>query len=415
MRYRSAFCVKVLVFVAVFFTAVGVEAKGKPKSGGKRAKVKTGLDMLMQKPDALLKNKRLALIVNHSAIDSKGRHIIDLLHPRFKVAKIFAPEHGVRGEVDEHVSGEKDKKTGLPVVSLYTRNKKAPDNADLADVDLLIFDIQEIGLRYYTYATTMVLAMKAAKAAGKKMLILDRPNMAAPLGVYGPVLESKFHGGFAGYYPIPISHAMTMGELAHYYNSCFQIGADIEVVKLSGYKHSLFYDETGLPWRNPSPSITGMQSVLGYHLAGSLEALNISVGRGTTNPFQFFGAPFFDMKKIVTALNRAKLPGVKFYPAKFKPKRSAYSKETCRGFKLVVTNRRKVDPMRTMVTIAGILYKNLPEKSREKNWARIGNGIGDMAFIDAIAKGEKVDTLVQKTQSDVKAFEEERKKFLLYP
>lgn len=392
---------------ASVFPAPGAVRSGAPK------KVSTGLDELIKKPD-ILRDKRLALVVNHSAIDRKGRHIIDLLYPKYKVLKIFAPEHGVRGKLDEHVSGEHDEKTGLPIVSLYQKDKKAPTEQELADIDLLIFDIQEIGLRYYTYATTMVLAMKAAKAAGKKMLILDRPNMAAPLGVYGPALETRFHGGFAGYYPIPIAHAMTMGELARFYNTRFNIGADIEVVKMKNYSHKMFYDETGLPWRNPSPSITGMQSVLGYHLAGSLEALNISVGRGTNNPFQLYGAPFFEMKKIARALNLARLPGVQFSAAVFKPTRSAYAKEICRGFKMVVTNRRKVDPMRTLVTIAREIYRQLPEKSRDKNWQRIANGVGDTAFIEQIAKGERVEKLVQLTQKDVTEFKREREKFLLY-
>lgn len=410
MNRRSLqFLALIVLFPLVFSTgAFAAKRKVAPK------KVSTGLDELIKNP-AVLKDKRIALVVNHSAIDRKGRHIIDLLHPKFKVMKIFAPEHGVRGNFDEHVSGEKDDKTGLPIISLYQKNKKAPTIEELADVDLLIFDIQEIGLRYYTYATTMVLAMKAAKAAGKKMLILDRPNMAAPLGVYGPALESKFHGGFAGYYPIPIAHAMTMGELATFYNTHFSIGADIEVVKMKNYSHNMFYDETGLPWRNPSPSITGMQSVLGYHLAGALEALNISVGRGTSNPFQLYGAPFIEVKKIVKALNKARLPGVKFYAAKFKPTRSAYAKEVCRGFKMVVTNRRKVDPMRTLVTIARELYQQLPEKAREKNWQRIANGVGDTEFIAQIAKGERVEKLVQLTQKDVDSFKQERKKYLMYP
>lgn len=385
-------------------------AKKKPRA----QKVRTGLDELIKKPE-ILKGKRLALIINHSAVDSKGRHIIDLLHPKFKIMKIFAPEHGVRGELDEHIANGKDEKTGLPIISLYQKNKKAPTTDELADVDLIIFDIQEIGLRYYTYATTMVLAMKAAKAAGKKMLILDRPNMAAPLGVYGPVLESKFHGGFAGYYPIPIAHAMTMGELARFYNTHFKIGADIQVVKMKNYNHRMFYDETGLPWRNPSPNITSMQSVLGYHLAGALEALNISVGRGTSFPFQLYGAPFVETKKIVKALTKARLPGVKFSAAQFTPTRSAYAKQLCHGFKLVVTNRRKVDPMRTLVTIARALYQQLPEKSREQNWQRIANGVGDTAFIEKIAKGERVDKLVKLTQKDVNSFMQERKKYLLYP
>lgn len=380
-----------------------------------KPKVRTGLDNLIENADEYLKGKRIGLIVNHSAIDARGRHIIDILHPKYKITKIFAPEHGVRGKVDEHVADGKDSKTGLPIVSLYQRKKKAPDEKDLVNVDILIFDIQEIGVRYYTYATTMVLAMKAAKANGKKMLILDRPNMAAGLGVYGPLLESKFHGGFSSYYPIPIAHAMTIGELANYYNSHFQIGADIEVVKLTGYKHRMYFDETGQPWRNPSPSITDMNSVIGYHLAGSLESLNISVGRGTQKPFQLFGAPFINAHKIVAALNAAKLPGLKFLPASFTPARSAYRKKTCQGFRMIVTNRNAIDPLRTLVTIAHEVHKHLPEKGRDKNWSRIAHAIGDTAFIEAISRGEGAESLRQRIAGDVKAFQEVREKYLLYP
>lgn len=399
---------RALLIACVLMAAGGVFA-------AKKLKVQTGLDNLLQNADQHLKGKRIGLIVNHSAIDARGRHIIDLLHPKYKITKIFAPEHGVRGKVDDHVSDGKDTKTRLPVVSLYQRKKKAPDAEDLKNVDILIFDIQEIGVRYYTYATTMVLAMKAAQANGKKMLILDRPNMAAALGVYGPLLESKFHGGFSSYYPIPIAHAMTIGELANYYNNQFQIGADIEVIKLTGYKHGMYFDETGQPWRNPSPSITDMNSVIGYHLAGSLESLNISVGRGTQKPFQLFGAPFFDGRKIAAALNAAKLPGLKFVAATFKPVRSAYSKKSCHGFKLIVTNRKAIDPMRTLITIAQEIHKYLPEKGRDKNWSSIAHAIGDTAFIDSIAKGEGHESLVQKIAADVKAFVDVRQKYLLYP
>lgn len=380
----------------------------------KKQKVRTGLDELVKKPE-LLENKRIALIVNHSSIDARGRHIIDLLYPKFKVVKIFAPEHGVRGKVDEHLGDGKDAKTGLPIISLYQQKKKAPSDQDLADVDIVIFDIQEIGVRYYTYASTMVLAMKAAKANGKEMLILDRPNMAAALGVYGPILENKFHGGFASFFPIPITHAMTIGELAAYYNKHFNIDANIQVVKLTGYRHKMYFDETGLPWRNPSPSIVDMNSVIGYHLAGALEALNISVGRGTAKPFQYFGAPFFNARKVTHALNAAKLPGVKFQAISFKPSRSAFRRQRCHGFKLVVTNRRKIEPMRTLITIARTIYKNLPEKSRSRAWQRIAGSVGDTNFIERIAKGESTKNLMQLIARDVKLFQEERKPFLLYP
>ncbi|MCS6972124.1 MAG: DUF1343 domain-containing protein, partial [Leptospiraceae bacterium] len=332
---------RTFVLFVLFILAFEAQAKNNPqkpeqKSSGQSRKIKTqvrtGLDELLRRPQ-LLKNKRIALITNHSAVDRRGRHILDLLHPRFHIAKIFAPEHGIRGEIDEHIESDgKDAKTGIPIISLYKKNKRAPSPEELADVDLLIFDIQEIGVRYYTYATTMILALKAAKETGKKMLVLDRPNPAAPLGVYGPLLEEKFHGGFAGYYPIPIAHGMTIGELAKYYNTRFGIGADLEVIKMRNYRRSLFYDETGLPWRKPSPNIPGMPSVIGYHLAGALESLNISVGRGTPAPFLFYGAPFMDAKKLVRELNKTKLKGVRFVPAHFKPEKSAHAGKVCHGF-----------------------------------------------------------------------------------
>ncbi|MBV6493377.1 MAG: hypothetical protein LDLANPLL_01393 [Turneriella sp.] len=397
-----------LLPVLLFSIPKGLDAK-------KRVRVKPGLDTLMRKADHYLKGKRIALIINHSAINSKGRHILDLLYPKYKVVKIFAPEHGIRGALDEHVGDEKDTRTQVPIISLYQRQKKAPTEEDLADVDVIIFDIQEIGLRYYTYASTMVMSMKVAKSAGKPMYILDRPNMAAPLGVYGPLLESKFHGGFAGYYPIPMAHAMTIGELARYYNEKFNINADIHVFKLSGYKHSMFYDEMGLPWKNPSPSILRMASVLGYHLGGAFETLNISVGRGTEHPFEYYGAPFFNAKKITKEMNRAKLPGLKFKPVSFTPERSAFKGKKCHGFRLVITNRRKIQPMRTVITMGYVLYKNLPVDTRKTNWARVANGIGETGFIERMAQGISYKILSRAILPDVDAFKKERKKYLLYP
>jgi uncharacterized protein YbbC (DUF1343 family) len=381
----------------------------------RKTTVKTGLDHLKEKATDKLKGKRIALIVNHSSIDSRGKHIIDILHPKYKVVKIFAPEHGVRGKVDEHVGNSKDAKTGVPIISLYQRKKKAPSREDLADVDVIIFDIQEIGVRYYTYASTMVMAMKAAKESGKRMLILDRPNMAGSLGVYGPLLESKFHGGFAGYYPIPITHAMTIGELARYYNEKFRVGADIEVIQLSGYRHSMFYDETGLPWRNPSPNINGMTAVLGYHILGALETLNISVGRGTRRPFQLYGAPFFNATKLTRRLNAAKLPGIKFRAVTFRPEKSVYRKKVCKGFRIMITNRRKVDPMRTLITVAREIYKDLPKETRDRNWQSIANAVGDTDFILRIAKGDTTQQLLHKIASDLNSFARTRKEYLLYP
>ena len=385
-----------------------------PVKISRKQKVITGLEVLLEDADSLLKDKRIGLIVNHSSINSKGKHIIDLLHPKYKIAKIFAPEHGVRGNFDDNVSDSKDEKSGLQIISLYQGNKKAPTKEDLIDIDILIFDIQEIGVRYYTYATTMILAMKAAKENGKRIIILDRPNMAGHLGVYGPLLDKKYWGGFAGYYPIPLSHGMTIGELAAYYNEEEKIGADIQVIAMKNYSRKLFYDETGLPWRKPSPNIPDMESVIGYHLGGALERLNISVGRGTIAPFLMFGAPGINGNKLARELNKARLPGLKFEKIRFSPAFSNFKGKRCEGFRIVIRDRRKIDPMRTLITIAKQVYSALPGKEKMEHWMQVSGSIGRPEIAKAVAEDKTVESILTEIGQETTDFLKLRKKYLRY-
>ncbi len=378
-------------------------------------KVASGLELLLEDPESRLKGKRIGLIVNHSSINSERKHSIDLLYPKFNVVKLFAPEHGIRGEKDDFIKDNLDPGTKLPVISLYTGKKKAPSDSDLRDVDILIFDMQEIGVRYYTYATTLILCMKAAKSANRPILVLDRPNMAGRLGVFGPVLDREFLGGFAGYYPVPMSHGLTIGELAVLCNSEFSIGADLKVVQMRNYRHDLFYDETGLPWVNPSPNIREADAAIAYHLIGSLETLDMSVGRGTAAPFLLYGSPHFNGESLVKGLEAAGLPGLKFEKAVFTPKGHTYSGRQCQGFRMVITDRKKIDPMLTLLTVARQIYLHLPEKNRYAGWMRACRGVGSRKLFMDIANGVPNEKLIAGLTSGNMNFIGIRKKYLLYP
>jgi len=377
--------------------------------------VKSGLDNLLENPDMIPKNKRLGIIVNHSSVNASGKHIVDLLTPGgYQLKKIFTTEHGFRGHSDNYIKDSVDNTTGLPVVSLYKSNKKAPTDDDLKDIDILIFDIQEIGVRYYTYATSMILAMKMAAKNKKSFIVLDRPNMAGELGAYGPILSNEFRKGFAGYYPIPMAHGMTIGELARFYNDYFKIGVELKVIQMINYKRSMYYDETGLPWIKPSPNICNVDSAIAYQIIGSLEALKISVGRGTETPFLLYGAPHFNGRKMTQELNNAGLPGVEFEYAEFIPTNYNYKGKTCSGFRLSFTDRHKIDPMKIFLTIAREIYLNLPEKKRDIKWGQASGSVGSRKVLIDIAKGTKIETIIETIEKDIQPFMQERKKYLMY-
>ncbi len=386
----------------------------------KSAPFKVGLEVLRDLDFAPLRGKKVGVVVNHSALTREGSHAADMLAKAGIAAKLFAPEHGIRGTKDEIINvNEPDSATGLMVVSLYSDKKKAPSRDDLQGLDALVFDIQEIGLRYYTYATTLVYCMKAAADAGIPVYVLDRPNMAAPLGVYGPILEKEFQGGFASYYPIPISHGMTMGELATFYNAEFGINARLQVIPMQGYDRTKFYDELGFPWRNPSPNIRQMEAVIGYHCLGMLEDMTWSVGRGTQMPFLTYGLSVSGGTiqvgmNYVKALQSYKLNGIGFNFTMFNPGSSKLQGKTCMGFNLNITDRRNINPMRTMLAVMRETVKLFPDSIRNKEIDRAGRSVGSRKLLAMVKAGKSIDEIERAFVKEAKDFEEKTKKYYLY-
>ncbi len=397
-------------------------ADGRPQHDAQNtpAPFKVGLEVLRDLDFAPLRGKKIGLIVNHSALTREGTHAADMLAKQGIATKLFAPEHGIRGAKDELINNnETDSATGLLVVSLYTEKKKAPSLEDLRGLDALVFDIQEIGVRYYTYATTMVYGMKAAAEAGIPFYVLDRPNMASPLGVYGPILEKEFHGGFTSYYPIPIAHGMTMGELAQYYNAEFGIGAKLTVVPMQGYDRTKFYDELGFPWRNPSPNIRSIDAVLGYHCLGMLEDMTWSVGRGTQEPFMTYGLVVSNGTiqtgvQNVQKMNAKNLLGIAFNFSMFTPGSSKLQGKTCLGFNIRFTNRRTVNPMRTMLTVMREIVKFFPDSSRNKEIDRTARSVGSRKLLAMFKAGKSVDEIERAFSKEASDFAKQTKKYHIY-
>ncbi len=320
----------------------------------------TGIDVLRADGFALLKGKRIGLVTNHTGRARDGATTIDLLHDSSAAAghalvALFSPEHGIRGVLDADVPSTRDEKTGLPVHSLYGDTRR-PTDAMLRGIDTLVIDLQDIGARFYTYMTTMAYVME--EAAKRKMLVvvLDRPNPVDGFQIEGPTLDESGLG-FTGYFPMPIRHGMTLGELATLFNGEKGIGADVVVVPLENWRREQWFDQTGLPWINPSPNMRNLLQATLYPGVGAIEGTNLSVGRGTDTPFEQLGAPWIDGVQLAGALNARRLPGISFYPVRFTPTSSKYANEECQGVFMIVTDRLALRPVRLGVEIAAILHK----------------------------------------------------------
>ncbi len=311
-------------------------------------KVQVGLDLLKKSGHPALKGKRVGLIVHQASVTSNLEHAVDVIRalPGVKITALFAPEHGLGGTLQdqEPVEGRRDDATGLPVFSLYGEERK-PTPEMLSGVEALVFDLQDIGVRYYTFIWTLALALEAAAKAGKTFVVLDRPN---PLGggVDGNMPDPKY-SSFVGLYPLPVRHGMTTGELAVDFNKKYEWGADLHVVKMKGWRRSMRFDETGLPWVMPSPNMPTLDTATVYAGMCLLEATNLSEGRGTARPFEIAGAPFINGRRLAEALSLKKLPGVLFRPCAFQPTFNKWSGESCQGVQLHVTNPKTFQPFLT--------------------------------------------------------------------
>lgn len=299
----------------------------------------------------LFKDKRVGLITNHTGIDSHFQSTVDILHGKTNLVALYSPEHGIRGNVaaGAHVGTYTDERTGLPVYSLYGATKK-PTAEMLANVDVLVFDIQDVGARFYTYIYTMAYAMQSAAEQGKKFVVLDRPNPAGGVIVEGNVLDMEY-SSFIGMYPIPIRHGMTIGELAQLFNKEFAINCDLAVVPMTGWQRDMLYADTGLPWVMPSPNMPTADAALVYSGIGMFGGTNLSEGVGTTRPFELVGAPWLDAQELADRMNAFKLPGVIFRPAYFTPKFSKNEGKVCGGVQIHVTDPKVYRAVETGVTL----------------------------------------------------------------
>ncbi len=399
------------------FTVVPGALPPQPKKNGTngapaqaRTEVLNGIDVLVKTDFAALRGLRVGLITNHTGRDRQGRATIDLLKqaPDVQLVALFSPEHGIRGELDEKVGDRKDAKTGLPIYSLYG-DRRAPTPEQLAGLDALVFDIQDIGSRFYTYISTMGNSLEAAGKAGIRFIVLDRVNLINGVTVAGPVLDGPTD--FVGWHPIPVRHGMTVGELARLFNAERQLNAKLSVVPLDGWSRELWMDECGFPWVNTSPNMRSLTQAALYPGVGLLETTHLSVGRGTATPFEVFGAPYIDGRKVAAELNAMGLRGVRFDPIEFTPDASKFKGEKCGGVRITLTDRESCDVINIGIAGALVLHRNYPEQF---GLDRFNGLLKHPATIEAIKAGKSLPEIRKLWQSALEAFELRRQQFLLY-
>ncbi len=371
-----------------------------------------GIDVLRRDGFKQLAGARVGLITNHTGLDSAGATTIDLLHAAdaFELVCLFSPEHGIRGELDQsQISDGVDEQTGLPVYSLYGKTRK-PTPDQLASIDTLVFDIQDIGTRFYTYISTMGLAMEAAAESGKKVVVLDRPNPIGGLVVSGPVLDAGSES-FVAYHTIPIRHGMTVGELARMFRREFRLDVDLEIVQTEGWSRGDYWDATGLTWVNPSPNMRSLTQAFLYPGVGILETTNVSVGRGTDTPFEVIGAPWIDQRELAAALNDRGLPGVRFVPVRFTPDASKHKDTECGGVNIVVTDRSAAEPIGVGLQLALELRRLYPDDWDVGSFNRL---LGNRVVLEEVLAGVSLEQITQGYQAGVEAFLVRRSSCLLY-
>ncbi len=388
-----------------------------------QAHVEHGVDRLTGAFPKVLEGKRVGLITNHTGHDSKRTPTIDILAGRrdTKLVALFAPEHGIRGALQGRVNFERDEKTGLPVHSLYGDTQK-PTPAMLDSIDALVFDIQDVGVRQYTYISTLGLAMQAAAEKGIPIVVLDRPNPIGGIIIEGNIREDGLET-FVGLYPIASRYGMTPGELAGMYNDFWKIGADLHVVKLSGWKRDLWMDKTDVPWTGPSPNLPTFEGVIHYPGTVFFEGTNVSEGRGSPAPFEMIGAPWMNSQVLADSMNALRLPGVRFTPHTYAIAATGrkFGGETINGVKLHVTDRETYRPVATSMRLMAMIRKLHPN---DFQWRGSSTGEGGENFsLDRLTGSRRIraaietgtlDELLAEWDRDAEKFREQRAPYLLY-
>ena len=374
------------------------------------AQVLNGIDVLKRNKFAQLRGLKIGLITNHTGADRERNPTIDLLHAAegVQLVALFSPEHGIRGLVDEKVSDSKDEKTGLPIYSLYGE-RRTPSTNQLADLDALVFDIQDIGCRFYTYISTMGNCMEAAQKSGKKFFVLDRVNPIDGTKVEGPVTDGE--KSFTAWHTIPLRHGMTVGELARMFNEERRVKADLTVIPVQRWKRDFLYDQTQLPWINPSPNMRSLTQAILYPGVGLIEFCAVSVGRGTDTPFELVGAPYIDDLKLAAELNSAQLPGVRFVPVRFTPNNREFKGELCKGVNIILTEREQCNVVDIGIVLATKLHQLYPDQF---GLDKLNKLLVHKPSLEAIREGKPLASIKALWTADLTAFQTRRERYLLY-
>jgi uncharacterized protein YbbC (DUF1343 family)/CubicO group peptidase (beta-lactamase class C family) len=378
---------------------------------GGSGSVECGIDVLVADAFRPLRNSTVGLVTNQTGRTRGGASTIDVLFraPGVKLVRLFSPEHGIRGQVDAAVPDSRDEATGLPIISLYG-GKQKPQPKDLEGIDILVYDIQDVGARFYTYITTLGLVLEAARESNMKLLVLDRPNPIGGRVVAGPLRDEEL-ASFVAYHALPVRHGLTVGELARLYNAERKIGAQLEVIPCRGWSRDDWYDRTGLVWVNPSPNMRSLTEALLYPGVALLEATNLATGRGTDTPFERVGAPWIDPSAWAAALNAAAVPGVRFVPIHFTPSQRQYAGARCGGVQIMITDWAEFDPLKLGITLAVQLRAQFPQEWNPEGLLRL---LANRATYDDILAGKPVAAIMSRWDKDLDEFRRIRTRFLLY-
>jgi uncharacterized protein YbbC (DUF1343 family) len=404
-----------------------------PTSELAEAKVRPGISVLMRDSIQLIRGKRIGLLTNQSGIDERGASDIDRLRDAraraegVKLVQLFSPEHGLRGTEDrQNIASGIDAQSGLPVYSLYGQQTVAPPDSMLRNLDALVFDLQDVGTRTWTYVGAMIYSMRASARVGKPIIVLDRPNPITGYIIEGPVLDSSLAnpedpapgrpGQAFALWPMPLRHGMTIGELALYYNDVLKIHANLHVVPVQGWRRDVWFDLTGLPWVRPSPNLPSLQSVMLYPGLVAFEATNLSVGRGTPEAFQRVGAPWLNAAATVAILRDREIPGARFYVESFTPVNPTdqkYGGQTIPGIKITVYNRSNLQAARVGAALLWAINKTAGSKLTVRNRDFVLR-FGSPSVREALLRGDDPDVLIDREYKSAYAFREATRQYLIY-
>lgn len=375
------------------------------------AQVLDGIDVLERDNFAPLAGMRIGLVTNQTGRDRNGRPTIDVLFkaPGVKLTTLFSPEHGIRGLADEKVSDTKDEQTGLPIYSLYGESRR-PKPEQLKDLDAIVYDIQDVGARFYTYISTLGYVLEEAAKIKLPVFILDRPNPINGVDVEGPLADSD-KLSFTAYHTIPVRHGMTVGELARLYNEQRKIGADVRVIRMQNWRRAMWFDATNLTWINPSPNMRSLTEATLYPGICLLETTNVSVGRGTNTPFELVGAPWLDGQKLASYLNARQIAGVRFVPVRFTPTAATHKDQECGGVNIVITDRTKLQSVALGIEIAAALRQLYSSEWKIDGFVRL---LANSDVFDRLKRGDSAESIIRSWTNSLEQFRTARATALLY-